>query len=68
MIESKRGEWISRRKCDSSTDTNELCFSPLGLVSVERDLLKLINYILELVSKEIKELKLSLEISDEELR
>ena len=65
MSEGKHGEPITRRKRYSSTD--DLCFSPPGMVSVETDLLKSINDklgILELVSNDIKELKASLEMSD----
>ena len=54
MTESKHKNPVPKRKRDSSTDTDELCFSPPGMVSVETDLLKLINDklgILELVSK-----------------
>ena len=68
MTESKTGEPISKRKRDSSTDTDDLIISPPGMVKVETDLLKSINDklgILELVSKDIKELKASLEMSDE---
>lgn len=66
MSEGKHGEPIARRKRHSSTD--DLCFSPPGMVSVETDLLKSINDklgILELVSKDMKELRASLEMSDE---
>ena len=65
MMESKTGKPISKRKRDSSTDTDDLILSPLGMVKVKTDLLKLINDklgILELVSKDIKELKASLEM------
>ena len=58
----------SNTKHDYSTDTDNLIFSPPGMVKVETDLLKSINDklgILELVSKDIKELKASLEMSDE---
>ena len=68
MTESKTGEPIQKQKRDSSTDTDDLIFSPPGMVKVETDLLKSINDklgILELVSKDIKELKASLEMSDE---
>ena len=63
MTESKTGEPISKRKCDSCTDTDNLIFSPPGMVKVETDLLKSINDklgTLALVSKYIKELKASL--------
>ena len=68
MTENKTGEPISKRKRDSSTDTDDLIFSPPEMVKVETDLLKSINDKLgklELVSKDIKELKASLEMSDE---
>lgn len=50
-----------------SKDTDDLCFSPPGMVRVETDLLKLINDklgILDLVRKDIKGLKASLEMND----
>ena len=62
------GEPISKRKHTSSTATDDLILSPPGMVKVETDLLKSINDtlgVLELVSKDIKELKASLEMSDE---
>ena len=68
MTESTTGEPISKRKRDSSKDTDNLIFSPVGMVKVETHLLKSINDkldILKLVSKDIKELKASLETSDE---
>ena len=43
MTESKTGEPISKRKRDSSTDTDNLIFSPPGMVKVKTDLLKSIN-------------------------
>jgi peptidoglycan hydrolase CwlO-like protein len=49
-------------------DTDNLSFSPPVMVRVETDMLKLINDklgILELVSKDIKKLKTSKEMSDE---
>ena len=67
MTESKT-EPISKRKRDSSTDTDDFIFSPPGMVKVETDLLNSINDklgILEFVSKDVKELKASLEMSDE---
>jgi hypothetical protein len=57
MTKSKTGEPISKRKRGSSTDTDDLIFSPPGMVKVETDLLKSMNDklgILELVSKDIK--------------
>jgi hypothetical protein len=68
MMESKTGEPISKRKCDSSTDTDNLISSPPGMVKVKTDLLKSINDklgILELVSKDMKKLKASLKMIDE---
>jgi hypothetical protein len=68
MMENKTGEPNQKRKRDSSTDTDDLIFSTPAMVKVETDLLKSINDklgILELVSKDIKELKASLEMSDE---
>ena len=62
MTENKTGEPISKRKRDSSTDTGDLIFSPPGMVKVETYLFKSINVnlgILELVSKDIKQLKAS---------
>ena len=43
MTERKTGEPISKRKRDSSTDTDDLIFSPPGMVKVKTDLLKSIN-------------------------
>ena len=57
----------SLKENKTSTDTDNLCLSPLETASVENKLLKSINDklgILELVSKDIKELKMSLEMID----
>ena len=67
MTESKTGEPISKCKRDSSTDTDNLIVSPPAMVKGETDLLKSTNDklgILELVSKDIKQLKASLEMRE----
>lgn len=62
MKEGKHSKPIPKRKRDTSTDTDDFCFSTLGMIRVETDLLKSIHDqlgILELVSRDIKELKVS---------